>query len=320
MIRWATVATVGRPKITIVGAGNVGATAAHRLAQIELGDLVLVDILGDQTRGKALDLAESAPLSGFDARIVGTDAYDETAGSALTIITSGIPRKPGMSRDGLLKTNAEIVKEVTREIVKRSPNTILLVVSNPLDAMTYVAYKVSDFPRQRVMGMSGALDAARFRAFIAAELHVSVTDVQALVFGGHGDAMVPSICYATVAGIPVTDLMPKERLEALVKRTREGGAEIVDLLKAGSAYYAPAAAIAEMAEAIIRDKKKIIPCAALCEGEYGVRGLFVGVPSKLGAGGVEQIIQVPLPPEDEAAFRRSVTEVARLCEVVSAFL
>lgn len=311
---------MGRPKITIVGAGNVGATAAHRLAQIELGDLVLVDILGDQTRGKALDLTESAPLSGFDARIVGTDAYDETTGSALTIITSGLPRKPGMSRDDLLKTNAGIVKDVTREIVKRSPNTILLIVSNPLDAMAYVAYKVSGFPRQRVVGMSGALDAARFRAFIAAELHCSVEDVQALVFGGHGDAMVPSIRYATVAGVPVADLMPKERLEALVKRTREGGAEIVDLLKAGSAYYAPAAAIAEMAEAIIKDKKKIIPCAVLCEGEYGVRGLFVGVPAKLGAGGVEQIIQVPLPPEDEAAFRRSVTEVARLCEVVSAFL
>ncbi len=317
MVRWAT---VGRAKITIVGAGNVGATAAHRLAQMELGDLVLVDILGDQTRGKALDLAESGPLSGFDARIVGTDAYDETAGSALTIITSGIPRKPGMSRDDLLKTNAGIVKDVTREIVKRAPNTILLIVSNPLDAMTYVAYKVSGFPRQRVVGMSGALDAARFRAFIAAELHVSVEDVQALVFGGHGDTMVPSTRYATVAGLPVTDLMPKDRLEALVKRTREGGAEIVDLLKAGSAYYAPAAAIAEMAEAIIRDKKKIVPCAALCEGEYGVRGLFVGVPAKLGASGVEQIIQVSLPPEDEAAFRRSVAEVARLCEVVSAFL
>lgn len=311
---------MSRAKITIVGAGNVGATAAQRLAEMELGDLVLVDILGDQTRGKALDLSESGPLIGFDARIVGTDGYDETAGSDLAIITSGIPRKPGMSRDDLLKTNAGIVKEVTREIAKRSPHAILLIVSNPLDAMTYVAHRVSGFPRQRVVGMSGALDAARFRSFIAAELRVSVESVQALVFGGHGDAMVPSARYTTVAGIPLADLIPKDRIEALIKRTREGGAEIVALLKQGSAYYAPSAAIAEMAEAIIRDNKKIIPCAARCEGEYGVRDLFVGVPAKLGAGGVEQILEVPLSSEEEAAFRQSVAEVRRLCEAAAAWL
>ena len=311
---------MGRRKITIVGAGNVGATTAQRLAEMELGDLVLVDILGDQTRGKALDLAESGPLVGFDAPIVGTDGYDETAGSDLVIITSGIPRKPGMSRDDLLKTNAGIVKEVTREIAKRSPQAILLVVSNPLDAMTYVAHRVSGFPRQRVVGMSGALDAARFRAFIAAELRVSVESIQALVFGGHGDAMVPSARYTTVAGIPLGDLMPKARIEALIKRAREGGAEIVSLLKQGSAYYAPSAAIAEMADSLLKDKKKIIPCAARCEGEYGVRDLFVGVPAKLGAGGVEQILEVPLPPEEDAAFRRSVAEVRRLCEAVAAYL
>ena len=311
---------MGRSKITIVGAGNVGATTAQRLAEMELGDLVLVDILGDQTRGKALDLTESGRLVGFDARIVGTDGYDETAGSDLAIITSGIPRKPGMSRDDLLKTNAGIVKEVTREIAKRSPQAILLVVSNPLDAMTYVAHRVSGFPRQRVVGMSGALDAARFRAFIALELRVSIESIQALVFGGHGDAMVPSARYTTVAGIPLGDLMPKERIEALVKRAREGGAEIVSLLKQGSAYYAPSAAIAEMAESCLKDKKKIIPCAARCEGEYGVRDLFVGVPAKLGAGGVEQILEVPLPPEEDAAFRRSVAEVRRLCEAVAAYL
>jgi malate dehydrogenase len=271
-------------------------------------------------QGKALDLSEAAPLYEYDSRIIGTSHYEDTAGSDLVIITSGVPRKPGMSRDDLLKVNTDIVKNVTRQAVKNSAEAILLVVSNPLDAMTYVAYKVSGFPKQRVMGMAGALDSARFRAFIAMELGASVKNIHAMVLGGHGDTMVPLLRYTTISGIPVADLIPKDRLEAIVKRTREGGAEIVNLLKSGSAYYAPSAAVVEMAETIIQDKKVILPCAALCEGEYGIDHLFVGVPVKVGHGGVEKIIEVKLDSTEERELKKSVSAVKELCHRVDTML
>jgi malate dehydrogenase len=305
-----------RSKITIVGAGNVGGATAQRLAEKELADLVLVDIEEGLPKGKAIDLAESGPIYGYDTRIRGAASYEETAGSDIVIITSGVARKPGMSRDDLLKTNVKIVREVVERAVDRSPQAILLVVSNPLDAMTYVAHKVSKFPRERVLGMAGALDSARFRAFIAEELKVSVDNVHAFVLGGHGDSMVPLPRYTTVAGIPVTELLSKERLSALIQRTRDGGAEIVSLLKTGSAYFAPSAAIVEMVEAILRDKKKILPCAALCRGEYRVADLFVGVPVKLGHGGAEEIVQIRLADDEEKAFRGSVQSVRELCRQV----
>ena len=309
-----------RRKVTVIGAGYVGGTTAQRLVEKGIADVVLLDINEGVAQGKALDLSEAAPLYEYDSRIIGTGHYEDTAGSDLVIITSGVPRKPGMSRDDLLKVNIDIVKSVVQQMVKTSPEAILLVVSNPLDAMTYVAYRVSGFPKQRVMGMAGALDSARFRAFIAMELGVSVKNIQAMVLGGHGDTMVPMLRYTTVSGIPVGDLIPKSRLEVIVKRTREGGAEIVNLLKTGSAYYAPSAAVVEMSEAIIQDKKAIVPCAALCEGEYGIDHLFVGVPAKLGHGGVEKIIEVKLDSVEELELKKSVSAVQELCRQVDKML
>jgi len=300
-----------RPKITIVGAGNVGATAAHWAAQKEMGDIVLVDIIEGIPQGKALDLLETGPVEGFDTRVIGTNGYEETAGSDVVIITSGLARKPGMSREDLLAKNKEIISSVTREIVNRSPNAILIVVTNPLDTMTYLAKKVSGFPKNRVVGMAGILDSARFRSFIAAELDCSVEDVQAFVLGGHGNEMVPLLRYSTMGGIPITELMSAEKIARIVERTRMGGGEIVALLKTGSAYYCPSAAAVQMAEAILRDKKRIIPCSAYLEGEYGLHDIYFGVPVKLGAGGVEQIIEVRLTPEEKAALETSAAAVKK---------
>lgn len=311
---------MGRPKITIVGAGNVGATVAQRLAEKDCYDLALVDIVEGIPQGKSLDLSQAGSICGYHTRLTGSNAYDQTDGSLLVVITSGVPRKPGMSRDELLATNTKIIQGVVREVARRSPEAILLMVTNPLDAMTHVAHKVSGFPNQRILGMAGVLDSARFRSFIAAELGVSVENVQAMVLGGHGDTMVPLIRYTTVAGRPIGEWLPKERLEALVKRTRDGGAEIVNLLKAGSAYYAPSAAVVEMVEAILKDQKKILPCAVRCEGEYGIRGLFVGVPAKLGRRGVEAIIEYELTAEERAALSTSAAAVKELCDVVDRML
>ncbi|ROR03114.1 malate dehydrogenase [Desulfosoma caldarium] len=305
-----------RKKITVVGAGFVGATAAHWAAAKELGDVCLIDIIEGMPQGKALDLMQASPVEGFDAQIVGTNDYKDTADSDVVIITAGLPRKPGMSRDDLLFKNTDIVKTVTENIAKHSPNAYLIIVSNPLDAMVYVAHKVSGFPTHRVMGMAGVLDAARFRAFIAMELNVSVEDVTAFVLGGHGDTMVPLPRYSTVAGIPLPDLLPPERIQALVERTRNGGAEIVNLLKTGSAFFAPSASAVSMAESILKDKKRIMPCAAYCDKEYGVGGYFVGVPVKLGAGGVEQVIEITLLPEEKAAFQKSVDAVKSLVQKI----
>ena len=305
-----------RKKVTVVGAGMVGGTTAHRLADMEICDVVLIDIIEGLPQGKGLDLAESAPVVGYDSRVTGTNDYKDTANSDIVVITAGIARKPGMSRDDLLKTNYNIVKETTEKVAKYSPNSILIVVSNPLDAMSQTAYKVSGFSKNRVIGMAGVLDSARMRTFIAQELDVSVENVTAFVLGGHGDTMVPLPRYSTVAGIPLPDLLPKERIDAIVKRTAQGGAEIVALLKTGSAFYAPAASIAEMVEAILKDKKKILPCAVYLEGEYGVRGLFVGVPVKLGARGVEQIIEIKLTAEENAALQKSAAAVKELVEII----
>jgi malate dehydrogenase len=299
-------------KVTVIGAGNVGATAAQRLAEKELCDVVLVDIIEGVPQGKTLDLAQAAPIEKHDAHLLGANTYDATAGSHIVIITAGIPRKPGMSRDDLLSTNAGIVKKVTHEVASRSPQAILIIVSNPLDAMCHVAYEASGFPKQRVIGMAGVLDSARFRAFIAMELNVSVESTHAFVLGGHGDTMVPLPRYSTVAGIPITELMTPERIAALVQRTRNGGAEIVGLLKTASAFYAPSSAAVEMAESILKDKKKILPCAAYLEGEYGIRDLFIGVPVKLGAKGVEQVIEIKLTPEENAALQKSAAAVQEL--------
>lgn len=311
---------MARPKITVVGAGNVGGTAAQRLAEKNCYDVVLVDIVEGVPQGKALDLTQAGPICGYDGRVVGTNGYDETAGSAAVVITSGVPRKPGMSRDELLATNARIVQNVVREIAARSPDAVLIMVTNPLDVMVHVAQKVSGFPKARVMGMAGVLDSARLRAFVAAELQVSGTDVQAMVLGGHGDSMVPLLRYTTVAGRPVTEWLPKERLEALIKRTRDGGAEIVNLLKAGSAFYAPSASAVEMVEAIMKDQKRILPCAVQCEGEYGLRGVVVGVPVILGRGGVEKILEYDLTSEERSALVRSADAVKELCAVVDRML
>ena len=304
-------------KVTVIGAGNVGATAAQRLAEKELCDVVLVDIIEGVPQGKALDLAQAAPIEKHDAHLLGANAYDATAGSHIVIITAGIPRKPGMSRDDLLSTNAGIVTKVTREVASRSPQAILIIVSNPLDAMCHVAHAASGFPKQRVIGMAGVLDSARFRAFIAMELNVSVENTHAFVLGGHGDTMVPLPRYSSVAGIPITELMSPERIAALVQRTRNGGAEIVGLLKTGSAFYAPASAAVEMAESILKDKKKILPCAAYLEGEYGIRDLFIGVPVKLGAKGVEQVIEIKLAPEEKAALQKSAAAVQELKDALA---
>ena len=305
-----------RKKVSIVGSGNVGATAAHWIAAKELADVVLVDIVEGIPQGKGLDLLEAMPIEKRDARVIGTNDYAETANSDIVVITAGIPRKPGMSRDDLLNTNFKIMQEVVGKVVANSPSCILIVVSNPLDAMAQAAYKISKFARNRVIGMAGVLDSARFRAFIAEELKVSVENVTAFVLGGHGDTMVPLTRYSTVAGIPITELMDKATLDRLVQRTRDGGAEIVKYLKTGSAYYAPSAATAEMVEAILKDKKKILPCAAYLEGEYGINGLFVGVPCKLGERGLEQIIQIKLTPDEQAALQKSADAVKELVKVI----
>jgi malate dehydrogenase len=299
-------------KVTIVGAGNVGSTAAQRLAEKELADVVLIDIIEGVPQGKSLDLAQAAPIEKHDTHLTGANAYEDTANSDIVIITAGIPRKPGMSRDDLLATNKGIIKNVTKQVVQYSPNAILIIVSNPLDAMCHVAMEESRFPKHRVIGMAGVLDSARFRAFIAMELNVSVENIHALVLGGHGDTMVPLPRFSTVAGIPITELMSPERIEAMVTRTRNGGLEIVGLLKTGSAYYAPASAAVEMAESILKDKKKILPCAAYLEGEYGISGLFVGVPVKLGKNGIEQIISLKLTADEKKALDNSAAAVQEL--------
>ena len=305
-----------RRKVTVVGSGNVGATVAHRLADKQLADVVLIDILEGVPQGKGLDLLESGPIEGYDLKIRGTNDYEDTGNSDLVVMTAGFPRKPGMSRDDLLKANAEIVRGAIEKVVKYSPDCFLIVVTNPLDAMAQAAYRVSGFSRNRVIGMAGVLDTARYRAFIAEALGVSVQNVQGFVLGGHGDAMVPVPRYTTVAGIPVTELMPKEQLETIIQRTRNGGAEIVNLLKAGSAFYAPSAAVVEMIDAIFNDRKKILPCAVFLEGEYGIQGLFVGVPVKLGARGMEQIIEITLTDEERAALEKSAAGVKELVGVI----
>lgn len=303
-------------KVTVVGAGNVGATAAQRLAEKELCDVVLVDIIEGVPQGKALDLTEAAPIEKHDAHLTGTNGYELSKGSDIVIITAGIPRKPGMSRDDLISTNAGIMKNVTQQIAALSPDAILIIVSNPLDAMCQVAFEISGFPKQRVIGMAGVLDSARFRAFISMELNVSVENTHAFVLGGHGDTMVPLPRYSTVAGIPITELLPKDRIDAMVERTANGGAEIVSLLKTGSAYYAPASAAVEMSESILKDKKKILPCAAYLEGEYGINNLFIGVPVKLGATGIEEIIQIDLTEEENVALRKSADAVQELKDLL----
>ena len=297
-------------KITVVGAGNVGATAAQRIAEKELARrVVMVDVAEGIPQGKGLDQWQSAPIEGFDSRVIGTNGYDETANSDIVIITAGIARKPGMSRDDLLNTNAGIVKTVSTEIKKTSPNAILIIVSNPLDVMCYVAKEASGFPRERVIGMAGVLDTARYRAFLAMELDVSVRDIQAMVLGGHGDTMVPLISYTSVSGIPITQLIDKAKLDAIVDRTRNGGAEIVKHLKTGSAYYAPSSGAVQMAEAIVNDQKRILPCAAWLTGEYGMKDLFLGVPCKLGRKGLERVIEVELTADERAALEKSAEAV-----------
>ena len=305
-----------RRKVTIVGAGNVGATAAQRIFDRGLADLVLVDIVEGLPQGKALDMLEAGPIMGSDSRIVGTNGYDETEGSDIVVVTSGLPRKPGMSRDDLLLTNMRIVTSVVEETVQRSPNCILIIVTNPLDAMAQRALEVSGLPSRRVVGMAGILDTARFRSFLAAEMDVSVSSVSAFVLGGHGDTMVPIVGGTTVGSTPISKLLPASRVEEIVQRTRDGGAEIVNLLKTGSAYYAPSAAIAQMVEAILQDKREILPCTAYLEGQYGLDGIYVGVPVKLGAGGVEEIIEFDLTGEEAAQLRESAAAVEELLEVM----
>jgi malate dehydrogenase len=305
-----------RKKVSIVGAGNVGATAAHWIASKELADVVLIDVVEGIPQGKALDLLEALPIEKRDVHVTGSNDYAATANSDIVVITAGIPRKPGMSRDDLLHTNFKIMSEVVQKVVAQSPECILIIVSNPLDAMAQAAFRQAGFNRERVIGMAGILDSARFRTFIAEELNVSVENVTAFVLGGHGDTMVPLPRYSTVAGIPITELIEPARLEALVQRTRDGGAEIVKYLKTGSAYYAPSAAVAEMVEAILKDKKKILPCAAYLEGEYGIKGLYVGVPVKLGEKGIEQIIEIKLTPEEKAGLDKSAAAVKELVAVI----
>src|SRR6516164_9232166 len=305
-----------RRKVTVVGSGNVGATVAHRLADKQLADVVLIDILEGIPQGKGLDLLESGPIEGYDVRIRGTNDYADTAASDLVVLTAGFPRKPGMNRDDLLKANYDVVKGTVEQVVKHSPDCIFIVVTNPLDAMAQTAYRVSGFSKNRVIGMAGILDTARYRTFIAEALNVSVQNVQGFVLGGHGDTMVPVPRYTTVAGIPVTELLPKEQLDQIIKRTANGGAEIVSLLKMGSAYYAPSAAVVEMVDAIFQDRKKILPCAAYLEGEYGIHGLFVGVPVKLGARGIEQIYQVKLTADELAMLKKSAAAVQELVDVI----
>jgi malate dehydrogenase len=305
-----------RKKVSIIGAGNVGATAAHWIAAKELADVVLVDVVEGVPQGKALDLQSAMPIEKISVHISGANDYAATANSDIVIITAGIPRKPGMSRDDLLNTNYKIMSDVVSKVVAQSPECILIIVSNPLDAMAQAAFKLSGFNRERVIGMAGVLDSARFRTFIMQELDVSSENVTAFVLGGHGDTMVPLPRYSTVAGIPITELLPPERIEQLVQRTRDGGAEIVKYLKTGSAYYAPSAATVEMVEAILKDKKKILPCAAYLEGEYGISGYYIGVPCKLGEKGIEQIIEIKLTAEEDAALKKSADAVKELCAVI----
>ena len=306
-----------RSKVTVVGAGNVGATTAQRIHQLGYTDVVLVDVVEDLPQGKGLDMLESGPVLGTDATITGSNGYEESADSELVVITAGIARRPGMSRDDLLLTNMRITSSVTEQVVKFSPNCIIITVTNPLDAMVQNVYEASGFPRNRVFGMAGILDTARFRTFIAQELDVSVEDVQAVVLGGHGDEMVPLVRFTSVGGIPISELMDEEKIEQLVNRTRQGGGEIVALLKEGSAFYAPSAAITQMVEAVLLDKKRILPCCAYLEGEYGINGLCVGVPVKLGAGGMEQIIQINLTDDEKAALNRSAASVQELVDVMN---
>jgi malate dehydrogenase len=305
-----------RKKVSIIGAGNVGSTAAHWLMAKELADVVMIDVVEGVPQGKALDLQQALPIERSDVRITGSNDYADTANSDVVIITAGIARKPGMSRDDLLQTNFKIMTDVVKNVVVYSPESILIVVSNPLDAMVQAAYRLSGFNRERVLGMAGILDSGRFKSFIAQELKVSVENMSCLVLGGHGDNMVPLVRYTTVASIPITELLPKERIDAIVQRTREGGGEIVKHLKTGSAYYAPSAAAVEMAEAILKDKKKILPCAAYLEGEYGINGYFMGVLCKLGAAGLEQIVEIKLNEEERAAFLKSAVAVKELCDVI----
>jgi malate dehydrogenase len=307
-----------RRKITVVGAGNVGATTAQRLAERDYADVVLVDIVEGLPQGKALDLNQAGPVVGYEPNVTGTNGYEETSGSDIVVITSGLPRKPGMSRDDLLSANRDIVGSVTREVAERSPDSIIICVTNPLDAMCHVTLDVSEFPRQRVVGMAGILDSARFRTFLAWELGVSARDVTGFVLGGHGDTMVPIVSYTNVAGVPVSQKISAQRLEEIVQRTRDGGAEVVKLLKSGSAYYAPSAAVVEMVDSILHDQKRVLPCAALCQGEYGIDGLFVGVPVKLGKDGVEEILEIELSSDEQADLQRSADAVRELVDAMAA--
>ena len=305
-----------RKKVTVIGAGNVGATLAHRIVDKQLADVVLIDILEGVPQGKGLDLLEAGPIEGYDVKIKGTNDYQDTANSDVVVMTAGFPRKPGMSRDDLLKANYEVVKAAIDKSAKQSPNAILIVVTNPLDAMVQTAFRVSGFPKKRVIGMAGVLDSARYRTFLAEALNVSVQDVEGLVLGGHGDTMVPVPSYTTVAGVSVTQLMPREQLDKIIDRTRKGGAEIVNLLKTGSAYYAPSAAVVQMIDAIFNDRKKVLPCAAYLEGEYGIHGLFVGVPVKLGSSGIEEIVKIKLTAEEQSALEKSAAAVKELVEII----
>jgi len=309
-----------RPKITIIGTGAVGLATAQWIASKDLGDIVLVDIVEGLPQGRALDLLESGPIEGFNIDVKGTNNYEDTKNSDIVVITAGLPRKPGMSRDDLISTNAKIVKEAAQNAAKHSPNSILIVVTNPLDAMVYVAAKASNFPKHRIVGMAGILDSSRFRTFIAKELDISVEDVQAMVLGGHGDSMVPLPRYSTVSGVPISELLPQDRINALIERTRKGGEEIINLLKTSSTSFAPASAITEMIESILKDKKRILPCAAYCEKEYDVNGYFVGVPVKLGRNGVEEIIELNLAHEEKESFKKSVEHVKQLVAVTEKFL
>ena len=308
---------MNRKKITVVGAGNVGATCAQRLAERDYADVVLVDIVEGLPQGKALDLNQSGPVVGYEAQVVGTNGYDETAGSEIVVITSGSPRKPGMSRDDLLEINKSIVGDVSAQVRDRSPDAIVIVVTNPLDAMCHVAYDTTQFPRQRVIGMAGVLDSARFRTFLAWELGVSVRDVTGFVLGGHGDTMVPVVSYTNVAGIPIRQKIADDRLEEIVQRTRDGGAEVGKLLQKGSAFYAPSAGVAEMVDSIVLDQKRILPCAALCQGEYGIDDLFVGVPTMLGRDGIEQIVEIELDEAEQEELRSSAGAVKELVEAMA---
>jgi malate dehydrogenase len=309
---------MARYKVTVVGAGMVGGTLAQRLAERDYADVVLVDIVEGMPQGKALDITEAGPVYGYDSIVTGSNGYEETAGSDLVVVTSGMARKPNMSRDDLLKINAGIVREVTEKVKAASPDCILIVVSNPLDAMVTLAHRVSGFPKQRVIGMAGVLDTARYRTFIAMELGVSVQDVHGFVLGGHGDTMVPLPRYTSVAGIPITQLLHRDRIEAIVDRARNGGAEIVNLLKTGSAYYAPSASVVDMVDSILLDKKRVLPCAALLEGEYGINGIFVGVPCVLGARGLEKVLEIDLDDQERAALHRSADAVRELWEATQA--